>query len=464
MNLVWFRNDLRVDDNPALFHAMQEDTSVLACYLMYPEQWSQYGIGNNHQALTIKATSNLREKLNKLNVSFCVIDAGHYSNTVTLLSKICRTFKVEKLFFNIEYSYDERIRDKSVVEQLEGKVECIRYDSQSLVSPWLIKNKSEQGYKVFSAFARQVHKFLDESPVQTLKPPKAKPSSNLVKSESYIERDNLLDIKMTAESLPDIEESRVHRLIDSFCETKIRDYKNNRDIPAIDGTSSLSIPLALGVVSVKRCYKRAKKNVSTGTNTWVNELIWRDFYRAVQWHYSHVCKGLAFKPVDKSICWNMSQNTLSAWQKGETGVPIIDAAMKQLLTTGWMHNRLRMIVASFLTKNLFLDWRLGEAFFALHLFDYDFASNNGGWQWCASVGTDSAPYFRVFNPASQQKKFDPNADFIKHWLPTLAHLDCPTIHQFEKRPLANYPSLMVDLKSSRNEAIAHFKHAQNFSR
>jgi deoxyribodipyrimidine photo-lyase len=173
-----------------------------------------------------------------------------------------------------------------------------------------------------------------------------------------------------------------------------------------------------------------------------------------------VSRGQAFNKVDRAIKWDVSNSAFAAWQRGETGIPIIDAAMKQLVTTGWMHNRLRMVVASYLTKNLFMDWRIGEAFFAEHLFDYDFSSNNGGWQWCASVGTDAAPYFRVFNPASQQKRFDPEAKFIKCWLPQLAQYSAKDIHRFETHPLNNYPPMQVNLKSSRQQAIETFKTAK----
>jgi len=228
----------------------------------------------------------------------------------------------------------------------------------------------------------------------------------------------LPEVKITSKKIPEISSHHLIKQLKSFCQNSVSNYSDTRDFPAIQGTSELSAGLALGCLSVQRCYQEAIQH--SQPSTWVNELI-----------------------------------------QAKTGIPIIDAAMRQLLDTGWMHNRLRMIVASYLTKNLWQDWRKGEAFFAKHLFDYDFASNNGGWQWSASIGTDAAPYFRVFNPASQQKKFDPDCEFIKHWLPELKNYSAKQIHNFEKENLADYPAPQVDLKTSRKLSIEQFKLAKN---
>lgn len=471
MNLVWFRNDLRIKDNPALHHAMSDnDNPTLGIYLLCLAQWKKYGIGANQQALFLKALENLQNSLKKLNVQLLVIDAKNFKSSPEILKKICKGLSARKLYFNIEYPVDERTRDKKVVNLLKSQVECHRFHADSLTPPWKITNQDGSGYKVFTAYANRVRKFLDEHPVFTLPVPQKKNTDNLhfilnaVKPEQLgkfklIDEFKLInklpDIKFTAKALPEIKETYLSKQLAGFCESSMQDYKILRDFPAQQATSALSTGLAIGCISVAECYQQAIQYKQS--SSWINELIWRDFYRSVMWHYPHVCKGKTFKTIEDSLDWSNSKKDFEKWKSGNTGIPIIDAAMQQLVQTGWMHNRLRMVVASYLTKNLWLNWRCGEAFFADQLFDYDFASNNGGWQWCASTGTDAAPYFRVFNPASQQKKFDPDAKFIKQWLPQLKAYSAKQIHNFESKPLGDYYALQVDLKQSRKLAIEKFK-------
>ena len=200
--------------------------------------------------------------------------------------------------------------------------------------------------------------------------------------------------------------------------------------------------------------------VSTGQQVWLNEFLWREFYQHILFDFPRVSKHQPFKDHTKALMWRDAPDELQAWQQGQTGIPIVDAGMRQMLATGWMHNRVRMIVAMFLTKNLLIDWRLGEAWFMQHLIDGDLAANNGGWQWCASTGTDAVPYFRIFNPVSQSEKFDPNGDYLRCWLPELAHLNAKEIHdpyaKNSQRKL-DYPRPIVDLKHSRLRALEAFK-------
>jgi len=461
MNLVWFRNDLRVNDNPALSAALEDKNErVVAVYCLCIGQWSQHGMGANQQSLILQAVNLLEASLKKLNIPLVILNPNVFDNVPMALLKLSQQLNVSSLYFNMEYPLFERRRDKSVVELLEGQVACHRKVAQSLVAPWEIVNADGGGYKVFSAYARKVHVHLDANPpFSPLKPvPRAADNLQLAAIEGAMSV--LPAIEQTAELAPVVDEASVINQLENFCDEKVSQYKQQRDYPAITGTSEISSALAIGTVSVVRCYQTATQTGVTNSSTWVNELIWRDFYRSVMWNYPHVCKGQAFRPVDKSIRWSNNQQQLEAWKNAETGIPIIDAAMTQLNQTGWMHNRLRMIVASYLTKNLFFDWRQGEAYFAEQLFDFDFASNNGGWQWSASVGTDAAPYFRVFNPASQQKKFDSQADFIKQWLPQLSEYSAKAIHQFETVQLAGYCAPQVDLKTSRKFAIESFKQAR----
>jgi len=437
---------------------------TVAVYLLCRQQWDLHGVGINQQALIIQALKNLRKGLEQLNVPLLVLDAKSFAQVPRLISLLCSNLSVERLFFNVEYPVNERQRDIQVVDMLPDQVECIRSVGQSLVPPWEIVNHEGKGYKVFSAFARRVHASLDKKPLLILPAPTPKPKDNYESFDHSLNSQHLPDELSTifpiVKVMPDVSEKMVAKQLVKFVDDNVRLYSESRNIPSIAGTSELSAALAIGTISVRRCFEFARRHAKNYAATWLDELIWRDFYRAVMWHYPHVCCGHAFNKIDRAIRWSDSSSAFNAWRRGETGVPIVDAAMKQLVATGWMHNRLRMIVASYLTKNLFIDWRLGEAFFSEHLFDYDFASNNGGWQWCASVGTDAAPYFRVFSPASQQKRFDPQAEFIKRWLPQLAQKSAVDIHRFETHRLQNYCSLQVDLKQSRQQAIEAFKVAK----
>ena len=256
-------------------------------------------------------------------------------------------------------------------------------------------------------------------------------------------------------------------VLNQFIEDQVEFYKVERDFPALKGTSQLSTYLNIGILSIRQCIQalfNAQQGYfkldSEGQQTWLDELLWREFYQHILYDFQRVSKHLPFKKNTQKIQWRDAPEDLKDWQYGLTGVPIVDAGMRQMLATGWMHNRVRMIVAMFLSKNLLIDWRLGEQWFMQHLVDGDLAANNGGWQWCASTGTDSVPYFRVFNPISQSQKFDANGDYIRRWVPELAHLDAKSIHDpYAKNPnlKLNYPRPIVDLKQSRIRAIEAFK-------
>jgi deoxyribodipyrimidine photo-lyase len=248
------------------------------------------------------------------------------------------------------------------------------------------------------------------------------------------------------------------------------EYHEARDFPGKDGTSTMSPYLAVGAISSKQCLRAAMSESPTpwpdvmglkdGRAGWINELIWREFYRHLLIAFPKLCMYQPFQAHTKAIEWSDRDEEFEAWTQAQTGYPIVDAALRQLLETGWMHNRLRMVVAMFLTKNLLQDWRKGERFFMNHLIDGDLASNNGGWQWAASTGTDAAPYFRVFNPWSQSAKFDPDGTFIKHYLPELQDVPAKALHD-PKRLLkpkpASYPDPICDHKSTRLHAIEVFK-------
>lgn len=488
MNLVWFRNDLRIQDNPALAAATDDETSpVAALYCICPEQMKKYGIGANQQAYLFQSLKQLHQDLAKKNIPLFLFHGSNFEAIPNQIKQLCELLNVKDLYFNIEYPIDERTRDKQVVEHLSQMVNCHRHIGDSLVAPWLVVNGSGNGYKVFTPFSKAHANILADIPIQLAGLIKTRPAENqtiiskklnpnTLREPSIEDTQNsrkwglfsqtkqwLLDCdpsKITNIEIPSSSYNQLRAQLDVFCDEPIVKYSEQRDFPASDGTSRLSSALALGCLSVTECYQVARQAKNKQASDWTRQLIWRDFYRSVMWHFPHVCKGKAFLEVDKAISWSKDSEALNSFKLGCTGIPIVDAAIQQLLKTGWMHNRLRMVVASYFCKNLWLDWRIGEAFFAQHLFDYDFANNNGGWQWSASVGTDASPYFRVFNPQSQQKKFDADGKFIKHWLPALEKIEIKKIHAFDTTQIGDFPEPQVDLKSTRKQAIDSFKSAK----
>jgi deoxyribodipyrimidine photo-lyase len=262
-------------------------------------------------------------------------------------------------------------------------------------------------------------------------------------------------------------EGEAQRRLKAFVKRGLEEYKRRRDNPGVEGTSTLSPFLAAGAVSVRQCLAAAMgdaespEDLGEGAACWVSELVWREFYIHVMAGYPRVCMHRAFLPATERVRWRDDPTGFEAWCLGRTGIPMVDAGMRQLEATGWMHNRVRMVTAMFLTKNLLIDWRRGEQWFMRHLVDWFLASNNGGWQWSASTGTDAAPYFRVFNPVSQGKKFDPEGEYVRRWVPELRGIEGAAVHEpWELPPLErgriDYPGPIVDLKASRQRAIDAF--------
>jgi deoxyribodipyrimidine photo-lyase len=332
----------------------------------------------------------------------------------------------------------------------------------SIFNPDSIKTQSDTFFKVFTPFSKAFRSKLFTKKIELLGSPKKQ-------KKKIHENDEVENISLKAErknilELYAVGEEYALNMLEEFIDHKILDYEKQRDFPAIDGTSSLSPYLSSGVLSSRQCLFKVFEKVSEeeeGVKTWVNEIIWREFYKYILFHNPRVSKNLSFSEKYDSFPWSDNQEHFIAWSNGETGVPIIDAAMKQLNSTGWMHNRLRMIVAMYLSKNLLIDWRKGEKYFMQNLIDGDLASNNGGWQWSASTGVDAAPYFRIFNPITQSEKFDKKGDFIKKWLPEISSVRNIHDPSSDDRNDIGYSNHLVDLKESRKNAIEVFS---NFSK
>ena len=282
--------------------------------------------------------------------------------------------------------------------------------------------------------------------------------------------DNSWSPEFTEDALWDPSEDTAHEQLKEFLDKDGLQYHEQRDLPELDATSRLSFYLALGVLSPRQCiYTAWQRNgclLSGGENgldSWINELVWREFYRHLIVAYPELCKHRAFRSDYENVPWRDNDSDFERWCKGETGYPIVDAAMKQLVDQGWMHNRLRMVTAMFLTKHLLIDWHKGEKFFSQHLVDADLASNNGGWQWSASTGADGAPYFRIFNPVTQSERFDEQGHFIARYLPELNGLS-PKARHFpddKARKACGYPEAIVDHKAARQRALDTFKSMEN---
>ena len=487
--LVWLRSDLRLEDNPALFNACQQG-EVIAVFVHSPQQWLEHGWGPLKTAFMLSNLHALQQQLNQLNIPLKILTLANFAAAPAALLQLAQELNVSGLLFNDEYEWNEQQRDAQVVADFANAGLAVqRFTDQVIFEPGRIRTGKDDFYTVFTPFYRNWLNQLRPEHIAPLPAPAAQAASVL----NSVNQDALPDI-IACEQLQHwpIGEAAAHQKLQDFCAEALNQYDQQRDFPAIEGTSQVSAYLAAGVLSTRQCIAAAHfssagrmMDKTTGAGVWVCELVWREFYRHLLIGFPRISKDRAFKPATEKLAWRSLENSkvqrdLQAWQTGNTGFPIIDAAMRQLLETGWMHNRLRMLVAMFLSKNLLIDWRAGEAFFMQHLVDGDLAANNGGWQWAASTGTDAVPYFRIFNPYSQSAKFDPEGKFIRRFVPELAYLNNKQIHQ----PPANlsfnpqlgvdklsgdlfgnsdelknqaYPAPIVDLKLSRDRVMQAFE-------
>ncbi|MGY3641791.1 deoxyribodipyrimidine photo-lyase [Pseudomonas sp. PK-RTE-24] len=468
MQLIWLRSDLRLHDNTALAAAAARGPTV-AVYLLSPQQWLEHDDAPCKVDFWLRNLREMSQSLGALNIPLLIRSAPHWDQAPTELLKLCRQLKIEAVHVNEEYGVHESRRDEAVAETLRAEgIEFHSYLDQLLLKPGTVLTKTGTYFQVFSQFRKVCYERLHRSMPALVKAP-GKQAALDIASDAIPEA--VKGFATPSESLRALwpaGEQEARRRLDTFTDAQIDYYRSERDFPAKPGTSQLSAYLAAGVISPRQCLHAALQSNQgefesgkVGAVTWINELLWREFYKHILVGYPRVSRHRAFRPETEALAWRDAPEELKAWQEARTGLPIIDAAMRQLLETGWMHNRLRMVVAMFLTKNLLIDWREGERFFMRHLIDGDLAANNGGWQWSSSTGTDSAPYFRIFNPLSQSEKFDAEGVFIKHWLPELAGLNKKEVHNPAAAGglfgVAGYPAPIVNLSTSRERALTAFK-------
>lgn len=485
MQLVWFRRDLRTQDHHALYSALRSvknirsneniDEYIVGVFIFDPDILKDFP---NHPSLPLlhEAVLALRLELGKINIPLLIMHAP----PLQAFEQICQDIvhaslqKITAIHSNIDYEPQAIRRDQSIANHFKD-IEFIQYKDQVIFHQNEIVKADSLPYTIFTPYKNTWLKHLDAShylPFAILKQIIAADlAQELANYTQKYPTPSLKEIGFKAYN-PDftqaikssfndysLTESRAQLCLQTFI-PKMQDYANNRDYPALSGTSGLSLHLRFGTISIRQCVQVALQHKA---HVWLSELIWREFYQQLLWHFPSIVDQ-AFKAKYRAINWSNNPVYFKAWCEGKTGYPIVDAAMRQLNQTGWMHNRLRMIVASFLCKDLLIDWRLGDAYFKEKLVDYDLAANNGGWQWSASTGCDAQPYFRIFNPILQSQKFDPSGDFIKRYLPELAALNAKDIHfpSYAKTNLPiklglDYPMPLVEHALQRKEALALYK-------
>jgi deoxyribodipyrimidine photo-lyase len=454
--LLWFRNDLRTHDNPALHYFLQHrDLQQVgkAIFFMCEKQWREHDWSAIKIDFIKRHAHALVEELASINIELLLVDVDNFAEQNNYIQTLIKQHRITEVVANSEVEFNEKNRDLALVNQ---GVQLTLFEADVIVPKGNILNQSGEMYKVFTPFKRAWLTYVQEFGFDYLgKHCQNLSSVNEVTAEHQSGKWPLAR-DFEAQMLP------------RFLNEKIHAYNVQRDIPSIKGTSGLSPYLAAGVTSpryVLRLLLNQYPDLIQASDSenfaWLNELIWREFYRNLIFHHQRLCKYKNYKESYDALTWHFDQNLFTAWCEGKTGYPIVDAAMRQLNQTGWMHNRLRMIVASFLTKHLLIDWRLGEKFFMQHLIDGDLASNNGGWQWAASTGCDAQPYFRIFNPIRQSERFDPNGDFIRKYIPELKQVKGKDIHfphqYIRKNKLNIYWPAIVEHKEARIKALAFYK-------
>lgn len=410
INIFWFRRDLRLTDNAGLYHALKNSNNVLPIFIFDTNILNKLENKEDRRvAFIYKALEEMQQQLKKLGSSIEV----HYGTPLEVYRKLLSTYKIEKVFTNHDYELYAKERDGEIEKLLQQHGASFHtYKDQVIFEKGEVLKDDGKPYTVFTPYSRKWKAKLNEFYVKSY--PTKKYYQNFYKHKPF--------------AIPSLKQMGFKEPYEKFDfpsaslnEEVVKKYSKQRDFPSIPGTSKMGLHLRFGTVSIRYLAQKALQL----NETYLNELIWRDFYHMILWNFPHITKDKAFKPEYDAIQWRNSEAEFEKWCAGQTGYPIVDAGMRELNTTGFMHNRVRMIVASFLTKHLLIDWRWGEAYFAEKLLDFDFAANNGGWQWAAGSGCDAAPYFRIFNPYLQTQKFDPQLKYIKKWVPEFQEFTYP---------------------------------------
>jgi deoxyribodipyrimidine photo-lyase len=420
LNIIWFRRDLRLTDNAALYHALNSGKPVLPIFIFDTSILNHLEDKHDRRVAFIHAAiEQMQQSLIQIGSSLEV----YYGTPLEVFEKLYHKYKIETVFTNHDYEPYAKERDEQISLYLQSKGIAFKsFKDQVIFEKMEVVKDDGTPYTIFTPYSRKWKAKLCEQDLQSY--PVDKLEQNYFK-QSPKAIPSLASMGFVANDLP----FPSHELAIEI----VKKYTEQRNFPAIEkATSKLGVHLRFGTISIRELARK----VMPLNETFLNELIWRDFYHMILWNFPQVGKGKSFKPAYELIPWRNNESEFQAWCDGKTGYPIVDAGMRELNATGFMHNRVRMIVASFLCKHLLIDWRWGEAYFAQKLLDFDLAANNGGWQWASSSGCDAAPYFRVFNPTLQTEKFDKDLKYIKKWVPEFQEFNYPAPivnHEFARK-------------------------------
>jgi deoxyribodipyrimidine photo-lyase len=457
--LVWFRRDLRDHDHAALSAALAEAQQVYCAFVFDSDILD--ALPTRHD----RRVHFIRESLVELDAALRAKGGGlivRHGRVVNEIPALARQLGVSAVYTNRDYEPSAKRRDAQVAEELQiDGIAFHGFKDQTIFDGDEVLTQAGKAFSVFTPYKNAWLKRLTAADC-AIWPCEGQLAGQELAGVPALEEIGFTPTELTKVGIqPGM--SGALRLWDDFAQGRLERYGSLRDFPAVKGVSYLSVHLRFGTISIRQLVREA---LAQKADTWLSELIWRDFYFMILDHYPHVVSH-AFKPEYDAIQWANRPEAFAAWCEGRTGYPLVDAAMRQLNFSGWMHNRLRMVVASFLTKDLGLDWRLGEQYFAEQLNDFDLSANNGGWQWASSSGCDAQPYFRIFNPITQSEKFDAEGKFIRRYLPELAKVPNKHIHapwkmgRIEQEALGmvigrDYPSPIVDHATARDETLARY--------
>ncbi len=425
INIFWFRRDLRLDDNHALYRALKSGKPILPIFIFDTNILAKLKDKDDKRVNFIhQSLIKLKEKIQNKGSDLKTLHGTPLETWKQLIQK----YNIHSVYTNEDYEPYAIKRDQAIAKLLEkNNINFYTYKDQVIFSKNDILKKDGTPYTVYTPYKRKWYESLESDSFTAFNTRRSLQNFYHVKTDKIIELNQLgfsrVDFKFPT--------ARIKT-------NQLQDYDQTRDIPALNSTSHLGLHLRFGTVSIRKCASIAM-NIN---KTWLDELIWREFFMQITFHFPHVEKA-PFKGKYKKIKWRNNKTEFKKWCNGKTGYPLVDAGMRELNATGFMHNRVRMVTASFLVKHLLIDWRWGEKYFAQKLLDFDLAANNGNWQWVAGTGCDAAPYFRIFNPTTQIKRFDPEYKYIKKWVP-----------EFGSK---KYPMPIVEHKRAYNRALLAYK-------
>lgn len=483
----WFKRDLRIHDNRPLRmaseKAKEKGVPLVCLFIVSPQDYQAHLTSAPRVDFELRTLEVMKHDLAELGIPLHVETQEKRKKIPGRIMELCEEWGAKHVYCAIEYEVDELRREDLLTKKcLEKGISYTALHDDVVVPPGALMSGAGKQYSVYSPWFRAWIAYLHSHPdlLQIFEPPTSSSSSAKERFKSMF--DERLPSAPSNKSLTDGEKKRfrslwpageheAHARLEKFLSEKIGRYKDTRNFPSEQSTAMLSVHFSTGTLSARSAVARARDSNTTrkldggnaGITGWISELAWRDFYKHVLAHWPYVCMNKPFKYEYTDIEWEYNDEQFEAWKKGMTGFPIVDAAMRQMNHMGYMHNRCRMIVASFLAKDLLIDWRMGEIYFMNRLIDGDFASNNGGWGFSASTGVDPQPYFRIFNPLLQSEKFDEGGAYIRKWVPELVNVQGKTIHDPYGRGAAKeaekngYPRPIVSHKESRDRALERYK-------